>query len=270
MVAQIVDKLFHLMRQGMGFDQRHALDVALGPSFCFFDCVKQIAPPDRFFCRFRFGNVESQRVFEFRRIYLISDQRHVKERGGDGSLLQYSCLAQMQPARAVPDHCLTLFDAYDLVSFLVKVCQAAIQRFQDIFNTLHQVGPIVRHRVFYIEHHAWRAAVEHFAYEFSIIGGLSHLIALVQAPAGQFDLPVIGRCRGRRQMIGQLAGLRSTHCLGALGNQLLLTGSQRSMERHQEIQKARWQICRCIETCWSRIHADQYFVLLFARRHRRI
>ena len=57
-VAEVVQKLLHLERQWMRLNQRHALDVIARPSPRLGDSLKDIAPPQRLFRRFRFGNVE--------------------------------------------------------------------------------------------------------------------------------------------------------------------------------------------------------------------
>ena len=62
-IAKVVRKLLHLIRERMRFNERHALDRILRPAFCLRDCLEQVAPPERFLGRFGFRHVERQRMF---------------------------------------------------------------------------------------------------------------------------------------------------------------------------------------------------------------
>src|SRR5207245_11073345 len=51
-IAEVVGKLLHLKRQGMRFNQRHALDVVVRQDAPLRESLEQIAPPQRFLSRF--------------------------------------------------------------------------------------------------------------------------------------------------------------------------------------------------------------------------
>ena len=103
-IAQVVSELFHLKRQRVRLHQRHALDVVVRQAAPLRQRLEQIAPPQRFFRRLRFRNVDTQRMLQLRRIDAIEDARHIEQRRRDQFARNQPGLVQVQSARAGEDH----------------------------------------------------------------------------------------------------------------------------------------------------------------------
>ena len=73
------------------------------------------------------------------------------------------------------------------------------------------------------------------------------IVSFIGAPRGHLDSPVASCGFRRRQMIGQLAAMRSRQNVGTLCDKLLLKRCELAVKRQQEIHKARWQVHRRIE-----------------------
>ena len=63
----------------MRLDQGHASDIAMFPTAQTFDLVEEIIPPERLFSRFRFGNIERQRMLQLARVDAKNYAANVKE-----------------------------------------------------------------------------------------------------------------------------------------------------------------------------------------------
>ena len=128
-ITQIPGKLFHLKCQRMRFHQRHALDRIRRRSLQSRNHLEEIAPPQRFVRRFRFRNVNAQRMLQRIEVRLIRNHRHVKERCGQQFARQNSRLMQMQPARPRENYRRAGVDAHGLVAFAVKISEPPRKRF---------------------------------------------------------------------------------------------------------------------------------------------
>ena len=78
-VPQIPGELFRLKRERMRFDQRHALDRVCGQPFEARNHLEEIAPPKSFVSRFRFRDVDAQRMLQCAEIHLMGHHRDVEE-----------------------------------------------------------------------------------------------------------------------------------------------------------------------------------------------
>src|SRR5207249_1958876 len=111
-------------------------------------------------------------------------------------------LTNVQPARTNPDHSRAWFNADQLVTLLVKICERAAQRFENVFYAQPLMLPLINGRIFKVEHHAGGARVKHLDHKLGGIRRASHLVALVLTPFRQLDLPSISDCRARMMMGG--------------------------------------------------------------------
>src|SRR5580704_14213989 len=57
-ILKVEKKLFHLKRQWMRFHQGHTLNEVLWPVQSVGQCLENITPPQRLFCRLRFRDVD--------------------------------------------------------------------------------------------------------------------------------------------------------------------------------------------------------------------
>src|SRR5882724_1524648 len=116
MVAQVVKKLFHLKCKGMRLDQCHAFDIVRWQPASFRKRLKQVAPPDCFFSRFRLRDVNRQRVFKAVDVYAINKQGRVEERSGHQLAGEKSCLTDVKTTYPGEDNGIALPDADTLVA----------------------------------------------------------------------------------------------------------------------------------------------------------
>src|SRR6266403_2439880 len=106
---------------------------------------------------------------------------------------------EMQSARANPDHSFARLDSYHTVPLRVAVGQRATQCLQNIFDTQALMLPLIHRGILEVEHHARSAGIQHLHYELRIIGRPSHLVALIFAPRGQLNAPLVAcGCRRRK------------------------------------------------------------------------
>jgi hypothetical protein len=136
-------------------------------------------------------------------------------------------------------------------------------------NAARQVGPVVGHRIFQVEHHARRAAVQHFDHQFSVVCGAGHLVSLVLNPAWQFDHPIARRGLGGRPVIGQSPLVRLAERFGPFGHQRLLARSEDLMQRRQKIHEAPGQFQGGVEVSRRAVHPGDGDNFLFASEHLR-
>ena len=138
-------------------------------------------------------------------------------------------------------------DADSLIALAVEIREPARERFENIFDSARIVLPGIGVRIFEIQHHAGSAGIQHFHNQVRIVGGTSHLIALITAPCGQFNPPgVRGRHRGR-QIIRQLACVSFRERIPAPRQQRALPQSERGVQRSKKLQKSLWEIAGGIE-----------------------
>ncbi len=209
-LAQIEQKLFHLIRQRVRFDQRHRPDRARLPAFSLDNRVEERFPPERLFRRLGLWNVDAQRMPQPVVVQPKRQEGDVEQRcAGQRSVGKDARLAQVQAAHAIPNDRLARHDADGAAAFRVVVGQLSVKRGDQVVVPGHEVVPAIEHRVFEIEHHAGRPGVEHLDDELGVVGRPRHLVALIGAPRRQLDTPIGGR-RFRRGQVGRkVAGVRA-------------------------------------------------------------
>src|SRR5579862_708521 len=190
MVPQIINELLHLICNGMGFHQRHALYRILWKAFCPGHGLKQVSPPKSFDCRLGFRYVKREWMFERRWIRLVKNHCGVKQRGGNQFIpvAKDTCLTDVKTARPDPYYSAARLDRNVLTALVIKVRELANEGAECVFDTQHYVRPDVRHRVFQVQHYSGRSGIKHLDDKLRIIGGTGHLISLVSDPIGQLDL----------------------------------------------------------------------------------
>ena len=237
-IAKVPGEFFHLKREGMGFDERHALDGVCGQAFCAGDHLKQVAPPEGFVAGLGFGDVEAERVRERRDLDLIGDHGDVEQRGGEQLAGKDAGLMEMQAAGAREDDGFAGLDGDAAVALAIEIAEASGESLQDVVNAAGEMLPSVGVGVLEIEHHAGRAGVQHLDDEVGVVGGAGHLIALVGAPFGQLDSPGVHGGDRLRQVAWELAGVRFDQRGFAASDQIALAGRERGVQRREKFEEA--------------------------------
>src|SRR5258708_40045974 len=131
----------------MRLDQGHALDIIPRPATRGSHRLKYVPPPQSFFRRLGFRNIETKRMLQFSGIDAINDSGDVEQRGWRG-FVKNSCLVNVQSTGADPNDDGAGLDSHDTVALLVRVSQGAAKRSQDVLDPEPLVFPLVDRRVF--------------------------------------------------------------------------------------------------------------------------
>ena len=142
-VAQVVRELFHLEGQRVRLHQCHAFDVVMRKAPPLRQRLEQISPPKRFFSRFRFRNIETQWVLQFRRINSVEDATNIEQRGRNHLPGNQASLAQVQAARTGEDHRCAGLNRRGAIAFLVVIRELSAQARQDIGHAGLVMRPLV-------------------------------------------------------------------------------------------------------------------------------
>ena len=195
-------------------------------------------------------------MLESGRIHLKSDHANVEQGGRDQLVLEHAGLGDVQTARTGEDdgRALGVLDGNLRLLFLVEVAQLSAQCGEDILDAERQVGPEVGVRILQVEHDSGRAGVQHLHHQFGIVGGASHLVALVGAPGGQLDAPIAGARNGLGQVSGQFSAVRCRQHFVALPQECLLARSELAVQRQKKLHEARGQIAGGVEIRRRGVH----------------
>ena len=207
-VAKIPSKFLHLKCQRMRFDQRHALDGIRGQTFESRNHLEQIAPPKCLVRGFGFRNVNAQRMLQRAEVHLISHHCDIEQRSRKQFSGQNSRLVQVQSAGPREDNGGTRIDADGFVALTVEVREPARERLKNVFDAARVVFPGVGSGVFQIEHDAGRAGIQHLHNKIGVVCRSRHLVPLIRAPRRKLNAPGIRGGHRRRQVIGELPGVR--------------------------------------------------------------
>src|SRR5258708_30500983 len=117
----------------MRLDQGHALDIIPRPATRGSHRLKYVPPPQSFFRRLGFRNIETKRMLQFSGIDAINDSGDVEQRGWRG-VVKNSCFVSVHSTGADPTDDRAALDSPHTGPLLVRGSQGSAQRSQRVLD----------------------------------------------------------------------------------------------------------------------------------------